>query len=63
MPSARESRMLGPRHNDLYFGKIEDKGVSVGIPPKYVCVSLDDEHDASFVANLTYPSKLEQQVG
>lgn len=55
--------MLGPRHNDLYFGKIEDKGVFVGIPPKYVCVSLDDEHDASFVANLTYPSKLEQQVG
>ena len=63
MPSARESRVLGPRHNDLYFGKIEDKGVFVGIQPKYVCFSLDDGHDASFVANLTYPPKLESHIG
>ena len=63
MPRARESRVLGVRLNDLFFGGIKDEGVFVGIQPNYVCVSLDDEHDASFVANLTYPLKLEQQVG
>ena len=62
-PSARESRVLGVQLNDLFFGEIKDKGVFFGIQPKYVCVSLDDEHDASFVASLTYPPKLEPQVG
>ena len=47
--------MLGVQLNDLFFGEIKDEGVFVGIQPKYVCVSLDDERDASFVANLTFP--------
>ena len=55
--------MLGVQLNDLFFGEIKDEGVFVGIQPKYVCVSLDDEHDASFAASLTYPPKLEPQVG
>ena len=55
--------MLGVQLNDLFFGEIKDKGVFFGIQPKYVCVSLDDERDASFVASLTYPPKLEPQVG
>ena len=55
--------MLGVQLNDLFFGEIKDKGVFVGIQPKYVWVSLDDEHDASFVANLIHPPKLEPQVG
>ena len=55
--------MLGVQLNDLLFGESKEKDVFFGIQPKYVCVSLDDEHDASFVASLTYPPKLEPQVG